>query len=144
MVILTTLWLNRFIFEDSSFSVELPSVIWDLNSGESQRRGKTRRGGGGGLLKGAFGSWRSASAPNAGDVRWPDCVGNPGRKGRRGDENVVRANYLSNLARKQGTNGGRSLDDESMGEVLVHAQSSSLGRPIYFDEAEEVVTRRRR
>lgn len=50
----------------------------------------------------------------------------------------VRANYLSNLARQQGTNGGRSLDDESMGEVLVHVQSSSLGRPICFDEAEEV------
>lgn len=70
--------------------------------------------------------------------------GQIGGEARMGDENVGRTNYLSNLARQQGTNGGRGVDDESMGgEFLVHVQSS-LGRPISFEEAEGVVARRQR
>lgn len=39
--ILTTLWLNRFIFEDSSFSVHVPVSYFDFNGERSRRRNET-------------------------------------------------------------------------------------------------------
>lgn len=71
-----------------------------------------------------------------GDVRWLDWralgKGRSGRRDRMQDKNVVRANYLFNLARQQGTNGGRSLDDGSMGVFLVHVQGSLGGLVLLF------------
>lgn len=53
-----------------------------------------------------------------------------------GHQNVVRAIYLFNLARQQGTNGGRSLDDGSMGSFGPRPGQSCWAS--YFDRAEEL------
>lgn len=60
-----------------------------------------------------------------------------------GDENVVRAIYLFNLARQQGTNGGRSLDDGSMGVFGSTSRPVSLGVFIRWSGG-RLVTRRQR